>query len=114
NEELRLIANIRKEFSPEKKEIRVDANGGFDESNALYKINQLSEYKLHSIEQTTKQKQYDSMSELCKKTSLPIALDEELIGVVNYNDKENLLLKIRPKYIILKPSLVGGFKGSQE
>ncbi|SEH77037.1 o-succinylbenzoate synthase [Paenimyroides aquimaris] len=114
NQELRLIANIRKEFSPEKIEIRVDANGGFDKSNALYKINQLSEYKLHSIEQPIKKKQYDSMSDLCKVTPIPIALDEELIGVVNYNDKENLLLKIRPKYIILKPSLVGGFKGSLE
>lgn len=114
NQELRLIANIRKEFSPEKIEIRVDANGGFNASDALYKINQLSEYKLHSIEQPIEKNQYDSMSELCKKTSLPIALDEELIGVVNYNDKENLLQKICPQYIILKPNLVGGFKGSQE
>ena len=114
NEELQLIANIRKEFSPEKIEIRVDANGGFDISNALNRMNQLSEYKIHSIEQPIKQKQYDSMADLCKKTSLPIALDEELIGVINYNDKENLLQKIRPQYIILKPSLVGGFKGSEE
>src|SRR5690554_7169467 len=54
------------------------------------------------------------MADLCKDTPLPIALDEELIGVINYNDKENLLQKIRPQYIILKPSLVGGFKGSEE
>ena len=95
-------------------EIRVDANGGFGSSNALFKLNQLAEYKIHSIEQPIKQKQYDSMADLCLKTSLPIALDEELIGVINYSDKENLLQKIRPQYIILKPSLVGGLKGSEE
>lgn len=112
--ELELIAYIRQHFSPEMIEIRVDANGGFNKSNALDKIIQLSEYKTHSIEQPIKQKQYDSMADLCLKTPLPIALDEELIGVINYSDKENLLQKIRPQYIILKPSLVGGFKGSEE
>ncbi|WLD22857.1 o-succinylbenzoate synthase [Flavobacterium dauae] len=113
-EELNLIAGIRKDFSPEMIEIRVDANGGFNSTDALSKIKQLSGYKLHSIEQPVKQKQYDSMAGLCEKTPIPIALDEELIGVINYSDKENLLQKIRPQYIILKPSLVGGFKGSQE
>lgn len=113
-EELNLIEAIRQDFSQQMIEIRVDANGGFNESEALYKINQLSHFKIHSIEQPIKQKQYDSMTDLCKKTPLPIALDEELIGVIELQDKENLLLKIRPQYIILKPSLVGGFKGSQE
>ena len=114
DQELDLIRYIRSHFMPETMEIRVDANGGFDLSNALYKLNQLSEFKLHSIEQPIKNKQADSMSELCLKTPLPIALDEELIGVVNYNDKENLLQKIMPQYIILKPSLVGGFRGCEE
>src|SRR5690554_3725499 len=114
DKELELIRYIRSHFSSELMEIRVDANGGFDKSDALYKLKQLSEFKIHSIEQPIKQNQYDSMADLCKKTPLPIALDEELIGVINYNDKENLLQKIRPQYIILKPSLVGGFKGSEE
>lgn len=114
NEELNLIAGIRRDFSPEMIEIRVDANGGFYSTDALGKINQLSEFKIHSIEQPIKQNQYDSMAELCEITSIAIALDEELIGVTNLQDKENLLLKIKPQYIILKPSLVGGFKGSQE
>lgn len=114
DKELELIRYIRTHFSPEKIEIRVDANGGFDKSDALYKLKQLSEFKIHSIEQPIKRNQYDSMADLCKKTPLPIALDEELIGVINYNNKENLLQKIRPQYIILKPSLVGGFKGSEE
>lgn len=113
-EELQLIRYIRSHFSPETIEIRVDANGGFDLSDALDKIHQLSEFKIHSIEQPIKQKQYDSMAELCRKTSLSIALDEELIGVIHYNDKENLLRKIRPQYLILKPSLIGGIKGSEE
>lgn len=113
-EELRLIRYIRAHFSAEKIEIRVDANGGFNSSNALDRLNQLSEFNLHSIEQPIKQRQYDSMADLCLKTKVPIALDEELIGVINYRDKENLLEKIRPQYIILKPSLIGGFKGAEE
>lgn len=113
-EELNLISEIRRDFSSEMIEIRVDANGGFSSIDALYKINQLSESKIHSIEQPIKKNQYDSMAYLCKTTSIPIALDEELIGVTKLQDKENLLLKIKPQYIILKPSLVGGFKGSQE
>nr|WP_297306117.1 o-succinylbenzoate synthase [uncultured Flavobacterium sp.] len=113
-EELDLIQYIRSKYPKEVIEIRVDANGGFASIEALSKLCQLSELELHSIEQPIKQKQYDSMSELCKNTPLPIALDEELIGVVNLLDKENLLDKIKPQYIILKPSLIGGFKGSGE
>ena len=112
--ECELLSYIRSQFSPEVMEIRVDANGGFYLSEALDKLIKLSSFKLHSIEQPIKQKQADSMLVLCLKSPLPIALDEELIGVVNYSDKENLLNKIQPKYIILKPSLVGGFKGSEE
>lgn len=114
DEELKLLAYIRQHFSPKKIEIRVDANGGFDKTKALYKLKQLYEYKLHSIEQPIQKNNTDTMSVLCKNTPLPIVLDEELIGVTNLNDKENLLQKIKPQYIILKPSLVGGFKGSEE
>lgn len=114
DEELKLLAYIRSHFSPEMIEIRVDANGAFDKSEALYKINQLAEFDIHSIEQPVKKGQYDIMAELCLRSPLPIALDEELIGVTDYSDKQNLLGKIKPQYIILKPSLVGGFKGSEE
>lgn len=114
DEELRLISSIREQFSPKMIEIRVDANGGFDLINALDKINELSEYELHSIEQPIMKNQHDKMAQLCSNTVLPIALDEELIGVVKLIDKENLLRKLMPQYIILKPSLVGGFKGSKE
>lgn len=114
DKECELISYIRSHFSAETIEIRVDANGGFNKSDALYKLIKLYGYQLHSIEQPVKQNQTDSMSVLCLESPLPIALDEELIGVVNYNDKENLLKKIQPEYIILKPSLVGGIKGSLE
>lgn len=112
--ELGLLQYIRSHYSAQEIELRVDANGGFSTSDALDKLFKLSELELHSIEQPIKQGQYDSLSVLCKDTPLPIALDEELIGVVKLSDKENLLDKIKPQYIILKPSLVGGFKGSLE
>lgn len=112
--ELDLLHFIRQNFDADTIEIRVDANGAFDESDALYKLNQLSGYKLHSIEQPIAKNHTDSMSELCKNTPIPIALDEELIGVFSYAEKEALLIKIKPQYIILKPSFVGGFRGTQE
>ena len=114
DKELQLLRFIREHFSPEQVEIRVDANGAFSEELALDKINQLSEFKLHSIEQPIQKNNTDSMSELCKITPLPIALDEELIGVFTLADKERLLQKIMPQYIILKPSFVGGFRGTQD
>lgn len=114
DEELKLLGYIRQNFTPEDVEIRVDANGAFNKSEALNKLNQLSGFKLHSIEQPIQKNNTDSMSELCKSTPIPIALDEELIGVFSLEDKEQLLLKIMPQYIILKPSFVGGFRGANE
>lgn len=112
--ELALLEFIRQNYDAEIIEIRVDANGGFTSEEALGKINQLSEFELHSIEQPIQKKNTDRMSELCKNTPIPIALDEELIGVFSYEEKEALLQKIKPQYIILKPSLIGGFRGSKE
>lgn len=114
DKELQLLGSIREHFTPEQVEIRVDANGAFDKTLALYKIIQLSGFKLHSIEQPIQKNDTDSMSELCKITPIPIALDEELIGVFSFEEKESLLQKIKPHYIILKPSLIGGFRGAKE
>lgn len=114
DKELELLAFIRDNFSPKQVEIRVDANGAFDLNEALDKIIQLSEFELHSIEQPIQKNHTDKMAELCKNTPLPIALDEELIGVFSFEEKEQLLQKIKPQYIILKPSFIGGFKGTQE
>lgn len=113
-EELKLLSYIRQNFTPEQVEIRVDANGAFNKSKALNKLNQLTEFKLHSIEQPIQKNNTDSMSELCKMSPIPIALDEELIGVFSFEEKEQLLVKIKPQYIILKPSFVGGFRGANE
>ena len=112
--ELQLLRFIRQHFTPEQVEIRVDANGAFNSELALDKLTQLSEFKLHSIEQPIRKNHADRMAELCKASPFPIALDEELIGVFTVAEKEELLVKIKPQYIILKPSFVGGFRGTQE
>jgi len=112
--EIELLKSIRKEFSSNEIELRVDANGAFNPKNALGKLQELSELEIHSIEQPIKQGQVQEMAELCAKTPLPIALDEELIGVFSSEEKKKLLETIKPQYIILKPSLIGGFAGSKE
>lgn len=110
--ELDILKGIRQNFSESDIEIRVDANGAFSIDSALEKLKRLSDYKLHSIEQPIKPSQWEDMAKLCEKTPLAIALDEELIGVFNEENKQELLSTINPQYIILKPSFIGGFKGS--
>ncbi len=113
-EELDLLGYIRSQFSADTIEIRVDANGAFSPANALQKLESLAKFDLHSIEQPIRQGQFDEMRSLCQKTPLPIALDEELIGVFDLNQKSELITHIKPQYIIIKPSLVGGFKGTTD
>ena len=112
--ELELIKKIRERFSLHEVELRVDANGAFPFEEALYKMELLSQYALHSIEQPIKAKQWANMAELCRESPLPIALDEELIGVNDPDQKRQMLNIIRPRYIILKPSLHGGMMGVRE
>ncbi len=110
--ELDLLTSIRKEYSTTDIELRVDANGAFSASEALEKLKWLSDLQLHSIEQPIKQGQWQEMARLCEDTPLPIALDEELIGTFSEEQKKKMMDTINPQYIILKPSLIGGFKGS--
>ncbi|MGJ8592331.1 MAG: o-succinylbenzoate synthase [Aquaticitalea sp.] len=112
--ELNLLKSIRKEFSSKDIELRVDANGAFSPDEALDKLKVLSDLDLHSIEQPIKAGQWQEMASLCEETPIPIALDEELIGVFDVTNRTQLLKTIRPHYIILKPSFIGGFGGSQE
>ena len=112
--ELELLRFIRKQFSAQEISLRVDANGAFAPSEALERLQQLSEFELHSIEQPIKAGQWQEMANLVSESPIPIALDEELIGVNNSIEKKKLLDTIRPPYIILKPTLVGGFAGSDE
>ena len=114
NTELGLLKGIRKQFSASDIELRVDANGAFSPETALEKLKKLSDFKLHSIEQPIKQNQWEAMARLCEDTPLPIALDEELIGVFTIDKKQELLQAIQPQYIILKPSFIGGFNGTNE
>lgn len=112
--EISLIKFIRQHFTKEQIELRVDANGGFTPQEAMRKLEQLATYDIHSIEQPIKQHQWKEMARLCHETPLPIALDEELIGINNTTSKIELLDTIHPQYIILKPSLHGGMHGSEE
>ena len=112
--EIALIRFIRERYSREQIELRVDANGGFSVDEAMSRLEELAKYDIHSIEQPIRQHQWSEMASLCQHSPLPIALDEELIGVNDPEEKVRLLDTIRPQYIILKPSLHGGMRGSEE
>ena len=112
--ELDLIRHIRQAFTKEQIELRVDANGGFTFEDAPSRLEQLARYDIHSIEQPIRQRQWARMAQLCASSPIPIALDEELIGVNMPGMKQELLDTIRPQYIILKPSLHGGISGTRE
>ena len=114
DEELSLIRFIRGEFPKEQVELRVDANGAFRPEEAPERLRLLARYGLHSIEQPIRAGQWEAMAALCRQTPLPIALDEELIGVNAPQEKARLLDTIQPQYIILKPSLHGGMAGCRE
>lgn len=112
--EIDLLRMIRQHFTANEIVIRVDANGAFSSNDGLLKLRQLSQFELHSIEQPIAIKQYEAMAKLCQNTPVAIALDEELIGVFGLGEKEALLQKINPQYLILKPSFIGGFRGTLE
>ena len=112
--EIALIRFIRERYSRQQIELRVDANGGFTVEQAMSRLEELAKYDIHSIEQPIKAGNWKEMARLCRESPLPIALDEELIGVNTQEEKAALLDAIRPQYIILKPSLHGGMRGSEE
>ncbi|UXP33957.1 o-succinylbenzoate synthase [Reichenbachiella agarivorans] len=112
--ELRILQSIRDRFDAEQLILRVDANGAFKTQDVLVKLDTLSQFDLHSIEQPIMPRQFHAMQLTCKRSPVPVALDEELIGVFDLKDKRDLLKGIQPPYIILKPSLLGGFKATAE
>ena len=114
NEELRLLAQLRNRYDAKTIRIRVDANGAFAPEDALNKLDQLNTYEIDSIEQPIAINQWEHMSTLCKKSPIPIALDEELIGVFDPEIQSELLTQIKPHYLIFKPSLLGGFSNTQK
>lgn len=109
-----ILQELRRKFSKEQLELRVDANGGFSIDEAGIVLQQLADLHIHSIEQPIKAGNWKGMAELCAQTPTPIALDEELIGITDLEEKKKLLETIKPQYIILKPALIGGFAGSDE
>jgi o-succinylbenzoate synthase len=111
--ELDILRNLRKQFSSDTITIRLDANGAFDTDKALGILGQFAPFDIHSIEQPIRQGQPEAMASLCRDSPIPIALDEELIGRFSLTEKEELLRFINPAYLILKPSLIGGFKASE-
>lgn len=113
-EEIALIRFIRSKYRPETLELRVDANGGFSVEEAPERLAELARYGIHSIEQPIKAGQWDAMAELCRTSPLPIALDEELIGLNRLHEKQAMLDTVRPQYIVIKPTLHGGISGSME
>ncbi|MPS72088.1 MAG: o-succinylbenzoate synthase [Chryseobacterium sp.] len=112
--EKEILRSLRKKYPKDKIELRVDANGAFSPEQAKIVLQELANLEIHSIEQPIQAGNWQAMAELCKNTPTPIALDEELIGVLNIESKKELLNEIHPQYIILKPSLIGGFSGSDE
>ncbi|GEO05810.1 o-succinylbenzoate synthase [Adhaeribacter aerolatus] len=114
NTELEILAAIRKAATSKDLTIRVDANGAFLPAEALSKLEQLSAFDLHSIEQPIRAGQWEEMQQICRNSPVPVALDEELIGITELSQKENLLRTIAPTYIILKPTLLGGMQATAE
>jgi len=114
SEELDLLKWIREDFGTSDLEIRLDANGAWTPELAREKMDILSEYWIHSIEQPIAPGQLEALAQLCKNSPIPVALDEELIGIADSREKSELLKRVRPAYIILKPGLLGGFSLTAE
>ncbi len=114
DKELELLKSVRSRFRESEITLRVDANGAFDPEDASAKLRQLAQFKIHSIEQPIKQNQWDAMARVCENPAVDVALDEELIGIIDREEKIRCLETICPQYIILKPALVGGFQSTRE
>jgi o-succinylbenzoate synthase len=112
--EIDILQYIKRKYFRENIVIRLDANGAFKPNDAMYKLGELSKWGIHSIEQPIMAGQHEFMAELCQKSPIPIALDEELIGVGTREKRIELLENVKPQYLILKPSLLGGFYSCQQ
>lgn len=113
-DEIEIIRGVRQRFGKDVLQIRLDANGAFSASDALHKIEQLSAFDIHSLEQPIPAGMWQEMRHICQQTAIPIALDEELIRVCRSEDKKSMLDTIRPHYLVLKPTLHGGIRGTEE
>lgn len=112
--ELEILQAVRQVASAAELTIRLDANGAFSADQAPKRLDQLALYHIHSIEQPIRPGQPEAMAALARQAPIPIALDEELIGITGREAKSALLEAIRPQFIILKPTLVGGMAAAAE
>jgi len=112
--EIEVLRFVRQEFKSDWIELRLDANGAFEPEKILEKLKILSDFDIHSIEQPIKQGQVEQMAQLCSQSPIPIALDEELIGVADKHQRKLLLETIKPSFVVLKPSLLGGLHDADE
>ena len=108
-QEIEILSLLRQHFSPEVLELRLDANGAFTPENAMARLDRLARFDIHSIEQPVMPRQHKAMADICRYSPIDVALDEELIGITSPENKREMLDTLRPRYIILKPSLCGGF-----
>jgi O-succinylbenzoate synthase len=113
-DELSLLQSIRSRFDARKLELRVDANGAYSYDEALETMKKLADLEVHSIEQPMKPGTWEKMARLCMNAPIPVALDEELLGKYNPEEKKLLISAIRPQYLVLKPGLLGGFQQANE
>ena len=111
-EEISILKNIRKQFNSKILEIRVDANGAFSTKDVLQKLNTLGKLEIHSIEQPIAINQWDSLKEICERSPIPIALDEELIQLKK--EKNEFIKYVSPHFLVLKPTLIGGFEATKK
>jgi L-alanine-DL-glutamate epimerase-like enolase superfamily enzyme len=114
SEEVEMLSRIRSEYGPGDLEIRLDANGAWSADEAPGKLEALSALGIHSVEQPVAAGQPEAMAELCMEPAVPVALDEELIGVTYPGKRQELLRMIRPQYIVLKPGLLGGLREAEQ
>ncbi len=114
DDECRMLQEFRQQFRPPEFELRLDANGAFNADEAMDKMRRLSEFCVHSIEQPVKSGQWPALARLCADGAIPVALDEELIGLTTTKERRQMLDAIKPQHIILKPTLLGGFKQASE
>lgn len=113
-DEFDFLKNIRKEYPASDITLRLDANGAYEATEALEILKRLSELEIHSIEQPIKAAHWDDMANICEKSPIPIALDEELVRISNFYQKQMLVKTLKPAYLVLKPSLLGGFSSCKE
>lgn len=111
--ELQLLAGIRAVAGPDRLTLRVDANGAFAPADALAKLAALAAFDLHSIEQPIATGLYTDLARICRESPVPVALDEELIGVTEPAAQNRLLDRLRPAYLVLKPTLLGGLAATR-